>query len=116
MPSTTAFEVVLVPFPFADLSATKRRPCLVLASYKPGPLPQHVVLAMMTSQVSSPRFPFDVELNHIATAGLPKPTLVRLGKLVTLDSTLIVKSLGMLHSHDRGRVRAEFGRLFRSLL
>jgi mRNA interferase MazF len=112
----TSFEVVLVPFPFADLSAVKRRPCLVLASYRPKPLAEHVILAMMTSQVSGPRFPSDVELHHAAAAGLPKPTLVRLGKMVTLESKLVVKSLGFLHAQDRSGVRAEFGRLFKAVI
>jgi len=112
----TNFEVVLVPFPFADLSAAKRRPCLVLASLKPRSLHEHVILAMMTSQVSGPKFPHDVEIEHLSPAGLPKPTLVRLGKVVTLDSQLIVKSLGSLHARDRERIRAEFRRLFGSLL
>jgi mRNA interferase MazF len=112
----TSFEVVLVPFPFADLSDVKKRPCLVLSSYKPRSLSEHVVLAMMTSQLSGIRFPFDVELSHATAAGLPKPTLVRLGKIVTLESKLIVKSLGRLHVRDCGLVRAEFGRMFKSLL
>ena len=112
----TSFDVVLVPFPFTDLSAVKRRPCLVLASYRPKPLGEHVVLAMMTSQVSGHGFPWDVNLQHASSAGLPKPTLVRLGKMVTLESKLVVKSLGSLHAQDRAAVRAEFVRLFRALV
>jgi len=112
----TIFEVVLVPFPFSDLSAVKRRPCLVLSSIKPRSLREHVVLAMMTSQVSRPKFPHDVDVDHLSPAGLPKPTLVRLGKLVALDSQLIVKTLGILHARDRDKIRAEFGRMFKALL
>ncbi len=74
------------------------------------------MLAMMTSQISGPRFPHNVDVDHLSQAGLPKPTLVRLGKLVTLDSQLIVKTLGALHARDRDKIRAEFGRLFKSIL
>jgi mRNA interferase MazF len=112
----TSFDVVLVPFPFADLSTAKRRPCLVLSSYKPRSLREHLVLAMMTSQTSGANIPHDVEVEHLSSAGLPKPTIVRLGKLVTLDSQLIVKTLGSLHARDRERIRTEFCRLFKALL
>jgi mRNA interferase MazF len=79
-------------------------------------LREHVVLAMMTSQTTGPHFPHDVEIEHLSSAGLPKPTLVRLAKLVTLDSRLIVKRLGSIHARDRQRIRAEFVRLFKALL
>jgi mRNA interferase MazF len=106
----TVFDVILIPFPFSDLSAVKRRPCLVLSSFRPRSLREHLVLAMMTSQVSTSRFPHDVEIDHL------KPTLVRLSKLVTLDSQLIVKTLGTLHARDRDKIRSEFGRLFKAVL
>ena len=111
----TSFDVVLVPFPFADLSATKRRPCLVLVSFKPSSLHEHLVLAMMTSQTGS-SFPHDVAVNHLTVAGLPKPTLIRLSKVVTLDAGIVVKTLGRLHIQDRQVVKNEFTKLFKPVL
>ena len=111
----TPFDVVLVPFPFADLRSSKRRPCLVLSGFKPRGLREHVIVAMITSQLSGPRFPFDVELEKYQAAGLPKPSLVRLGKIVTLDSSLIVKQLGTLTAADKRLVKAEFEKLFKGL-
>ncbi len=112
MKSTTVFDVVLVPFPFADLSATKRRPCLVLATTSPRALPAHVIVCMMTSQLDGIRFPSDHVLAQFKSAGLPKPTLVRLAKVVTLEETLIVKKLGSLAETDRRAVKAAFKSLF----
>jgi mRNA interferase MazF len=54
MPSTISFsqgDVVLVPFPFADLSATKQRPALVLSPERLNKLRPDLVLAAITSQV-----------------------------------------------------------------
>lgn len=113
--STTPYDIVLVPFPFTDLSSTKQRPCLVLSSFRPRSLPEHLIVAMMTSQVSKPHFPHDVLLRDHAIAGLPLPSLVRLGKIVTLDLSLVKKKLGKLSLADRDLVRGEFGRLFEDM-
>jgi len=112
----TPFDVVLVPFPFADLSTTKQRPCLVLASFKPTRLNEHVIVAMMTSHVSGLSFPHDVNLVDWQKAGLPKPTLVRLTKVVTLDRTLVKRKLGRLLKTDQQAIVAKFKDLFLPLL
>ncbi len=114
--SMTVFDVVLVPFPFTDLSSSKQRPCLVLAPIKVSRLGDLFVVAMMTSQVVSRAFPNDVALKDWKGAGLPKPTLVRLSKVVTVEAKLIRKRLGVLAADDKSATRAEFQRLFRKLL
>jgi hypothetical protein len=76
---------------------------------------EHVVVCMMTSQIVAPHFPHDVLVSQIEVAGLPKPTLIRLSKIVTLDSQLIVKKLGRLHAKDQSRVKAQFSALFNEL-
>jgi len=46
-------DVVLVPFPFTDLSATKQRPALVLSPERLNKIRPDLVLAAITSQVSA---------------------------------------------------------------
>lgn len=55
MPSTTSYkrwDLVLVPFPFTDLSSTKRRPALIVSPdiYNAG---KDVVIAYVTSKLAS---------------------------------------------------------------
>lgn len=97
----TAFrrgDVVLVSFPFTDLTTTKMRPALVVSSDEFNSRALDAVLVAITSQV--PRKP-DAADHLLSTddqrhAGLPKPSLVRVGKIVTLDQRLIRKKLGRL--------------------
>lgn len=112
MKSTTPFDVVLVPFPFADLSTAKRRPCVVLAQLAPKRMPRHFVLCMVTSQMVGISFPFDHILDDYVAAGLPKPSIVRISKLVTVEQSLVQKRLGTLSSADRASVRRNLGALF----
>src|SRR5262249_13295366 len=97
----TPFDFVLLPFPFTDLSTTKQRPCLILAALHPKGLAEHYIVAMITSQLTGFSFPGDTLLAKWREAGLPKPSMVRLAKVVTIERSLVRKKLGALQGADR---------------
>lgn len=90
-------EVVVVPFPFADRLAAKRRPALVVSSADF----EQTILAMITSAASDWRS--DVAVRDWQVAGLNVPCKVRL-KLFTLDDDLILRRLGTLSRRDGAQV------------
>lgn len=64
MPTMTAYEfgdVVLVPFPFTDQTATKKRPAVVVSSAAYNLNRPDIILMAVTSQVSSLRYFGDFE-------------------------------------------------------
>lgn len=91
------FNVVVVPFPFTDRKASKRRPALVVSSVRLNEWHRHVVLAMITSTNSE--WPSDVTISEWQAANLTVPSKVRF-KLFTLDRGLIVRKLGSLAAVD----------------
>jgi len=96
----TAFrrgEIVLVAFPFTDLATAKMRPALVVSSETFNGQGLDVILAAVTSQIQK-KSPADhlLSAEDQKQAGLPKPSLVKLGKIVTLDQRLIRKKLGRI--------------------
>ena len=98
------FEVVVVPFPFTDRKADKRRPALVLSDNNQFNKPSgHTVLAMITSQ-KNPDWPLDTMITGKRQTGLTAPSKVRM-KLFTLDCRLIVKKIGTLTDSDRKAVK-----------
>ena len=98
------FDVVVVPFPFADKAQVRRRPALVLSSRSFGDLAGHSVMAMITS-AGNPPWPYDVEISDLTGAGLPAPSVVRM-KLFTLDHRLIAGRCGALSEADREGVES----------
>ena len=102
------YEVVVVPFPFTDRRAVKRRPALALSSEAFSSESGHTVLAMITS-AGNPPWPMDVVINS-EEAGLPAPSKVRM-KLFTLDNRLIVHKAGSLSQADRRAVAAAVRKL-----
>ena len=99
-----AFDVVVVPFPFTDRQASKRRPALVVSQRAFNLPARHAVLAMITSAEQS-AWPGDCLVRELAAAGLPSPCVARL-KLFTLDERLVLRVCGHLAAADQRRLRS----------
>jgi len=87
-------EVVVVPFPFSDLSASKRRPALVLVDL-PG---DDVILCQITSQNVKDSMSIHITTSDITNGTLSNPSNVRPNRLFTADENIILYSLGKLKS------------------
>lgn len=92
-------DIVVVPFPFTERLASKRRPALVCSSEEYNRSSRHLVLAMITTATRSP-WPGDVAIRDLGVTGLPAPSTVR-WKLFTLDASLVLRRAGELSDHDR---------------
>ena len=97
------FEVVVVPFPFTDRPATKRRPALVVSASRFNTRHRQLILAMITTAGQN-GWPSDVPVNDWAEAGLTTACNIRL-KLFTLDRDLIIRSVGHLSENDKTAAR-----------
>ena len=101
MPSTTAYrrgDIVLVSFPFTDLTSTKRRPALVLSPDSFNAAGQDLVLAAITSHLTGDPNAVHLRRSDFAVEGLPKPSMVKATKLFTMHSALVVKRIGALRT------------------
>jgi len=88
-------DVVLIPFPFTDLTATKTRPAIVVSSQLYHQVRSELLLAYVSSQVSKANPQIDYLLTDWAVASLPKPSFVR-PKLAAIEPSLIVYRVGHL--------------------
>jgi mRNA interferase MazF len=116
MPGMTAdtrfdsYDIVVVPFPYADRLAEKRRPALVISNRK---LAAHGVLwvAMITSAENEP-WSSDVAITDHTRAGLPAPSVVRPAKIACIEPSRIDRRVGRL---DKAAART-VGRKLRGFL
>lgn len=88
------FDIVVVPFPYADRLAEKRRPALVISNRKLAALGV-VWVAMVTSADNEP-WPGDVAIADFKRAGLPAPSMVRTAKIACIDPIRIDRRAGRL--------------------
>ena len=104
--------IVLVPFPFTDLSGTKRRPGLVVS---PANIhPEDLILCAITAQVPPTLTPWEVALEAADLVGrrLPRRSVVRVGKLFTVHCHLIVGRFGYVTAPKLAEVLARLRWLF----
>ena len=93
-------EVFLCQFPFTSGAASKVRPALVLFDLGPDALICRVTSVQRAG-------PLDVNLTDWQAAGLLKPSVARLDRLVTAErSAVFLRRLGMLSVADQATVRA----------
>jgi mRNA interferase MazF len=85
-------DVVVAPFPFSDLSTTKRRPALVVAELTG----DDVILCQITSQAKSDKYAVPIGTHDFSQGGLRHPSNVRPNRLFTADSGIIVYRAGIL--------------------
>ena len=107
------YKIVLVPFPFDDLSATKVRPAVCLTNeIKPY---GHVVLAFITSNITNTASTDMVIENtdpDFGTTGLKVSSAVRLHRLMTVSRSMIKKQRGELSASKRSDVEDRLRELF----
>ncbi len=85
-------DLLLVPFPFTDLSATKRRPVLALTSADSyGDFIALPVTSRPQAEHGLPIAPADM-----VSGQLPAPSWIRTNRIVTLNRTLVVKTVGRI--------------------
>lgn len=85
-------DVVVLPFPYSDLSQAKRRPALVVAAGS-GP---DIILCQITSQTVMDGDAVPLDLSAFASGALSKPSNVRPNKLFTADGGIVLYRAGNL--------------------
>ena len=100
-------EVFLCQFPFTSGTSSKVRPALVLFDLGPD--------ALICRVTSVPRAgPLDVTLADWRAAGLLKPSVARLDRLVTAERNVVfLRRLGMLSAVDQSAVRTAWNQHLR---
>lgn len=100
-------------FPFTDLASAKRRPVVVISPDVFHAVHDDLILAAVTSQISNGPGSVLIGGSDVIDGTLPKDSMVRLGKIFTLHSGLMVKRLCRLTPEKRtflmAQLRAFFG-------
>lgn len=92
-------DVVLIPFPYTDLSTAKTRPAVVISSPLYHTLRSELLLAYISSQVTKAHPQLDYLLLDWKASHLPKPSFVR-PKIASIEPNLVIYRVGHLSVRD----------------
>ncbi len=99
-------DLVLITFPFTDLSGSKLRPAVVLSQTN-----LDLTVCFITTQIQWQE-PSDVILNPNSTNGLKATSLIRLSKIATLDKSMSKGILGRLNQNELSELNIKLKLLF----
>lgn len=89
-------DVVVIPFPFSDLSSNKKRPALVVANLKGDDL----ILTQITTPANSDGYSISLLQDDFISGGIDHNSYIRPNRLFTGDSKIVTKVAGKI-SNDK---------------
>ena len=93
-------DVVVVPFPFSDLTQAKRRPALVIATLEG----DDVILCQITSKTVRDKYSIPLNDSNFEMGSLKQSSNIRPNRIFTADSHIILYRIGKLKSEKLSEV------------
>jgi len=93
-------DVVVVPFPFSDLTQSERRPALVITVLKGN----DVILCQITSQTIKDKYAIPINDNDFEDGRLEQPSNVRPNRIFTANRNIILYRIGSLKKEKLNKI------------
>lgn len=85
-------DIVIIPFPFTDLSGNKKRPAFVVADLNG----DDIIVCQITSKNKSDPSALSLNMYDFVSGGLPVDSFIRPNKIFTADKNIILSVAGHL--------------------
>jgi len=93
-------DIVIVPFPFSDLSSSKKRPALVLANS----ISEDIILCQITSKLYD-EFGLLLNSDDFKFGSLSKPSMIRPNRIFTASENIVLYKAGSIKPEKLFQVR-----------
>ncbi len=100
-------DILIVPFPFSDLSAVKQRPVLVLSKNEYHKNTEDIITCGITSNLKDLENSVLIEKSNLLTGELPVTSRIKVDKLFTLEKSIIKKRIGKINKDTFEKVKKE---------
>jgi mRNA interferase MazF len=89
-------EIVLVPFPYSDLTAIKKRPVLIVSNNKYNQKYEDVLVCVITSKQFQDNYSVEVNNDALEYGILPEVSVIKTAKLFSVNKNNIIKKFSIL--------------------
>jgi len=104
-------DIVLVPYPFSDLSQAKYRPAIVISNDTYNRSFKDFIAVPLTSNPNTRDHTVPVSSKDMATGSLTIASVAKVDKIFNLEQRLIVKTYGQLRQDVFDKIRTELLKL-----
>ena len=101
--------IVVLPFPFTDLSSTKKRPALVIATM----LGNDIIVCQITGKVIEDQYVIELDDTDITGGKLDGTSYIRANKIFTADKSIICYGIGKLKTAKMSEVEEKIIRIIK---
>ncbi len=99
-------DIILIPFPFSELTNIKVRPAVVIAETKDKF--KDIILAAISSQIPQVLSPNEIIINPDNINGLRVSSVIKVDRIFTLKSEKIITAIGKLNAITLSSFRFTF--------
>lgn len=110
-PSPSQRDIVLVPFPFSDLSSAKFRPVIVMSNDNYNKKFRDFIAIPLTSNPNARDHTVQITHREMATGSLPLASVAKVDKIFSLEQSLVRRTFGQLRQDVFDNVKKELFKL-----
>ena len=101
-------DIIIVPFPFSDLSAIKQRPVLILSKDVDNQFSEDIITCGITSNLKNANYSVLINNEDLKEGLIPRPSRIKLDKLFTVKKEIIIKKVARVNNQTLKKVKKEF--------
>ncbi len=101
-------EILIVPFPFSDLSNIKQRPVIVLSKAEDNEISEDIITCGLTSNLKNSAHSVLIDNINLEEGSIPKKSRIKVDKLFTINKNSIKKKVARLNKKTFEEVKKEF--------
>lgn len=98
-------DIILVPFPFSDLSGAKKRPVLVISNDQYNKDHDDLITCGITSNIFDREYSVLIDDDNLSEGKLPLTSLIKVDKIFTLNRSIIRRKIGRLNLQTFSNVK-----------
>ncbi len=101
-------DIIIVPFPFSDLSGTKQRPVLILLKSEYNRHTIDLITCGITSNLKDIDYSILIDNEDLEDGKIPIKSRIKVDKLFTLEKIIVKKRIGKVNNETFEKVKKEF--------
>ncbi len=89
--------ICLIPIPFTELNAVKRRPVLIISNSNYNNITNDITVMAISSNIESKTYSVNITNNDMEIGNLLRDSIIRIDKIYSINKSLVIKEFGKIN-------------------